>query len=282
MLNSWFAKHDSDKEIDPTRRSTDGPRNTRRSTVTTEPIDVLNREDSPQKGAFTIFTGPHDDVLEAMHGQKSDSPTSLNHDADEPRIAGNESNRPSPTPGAATLTYNANNTSQRVNVTEILHDPFDGTPLGALVPSDANTHTEGPVGMIYGSGKNQELWSHLSKVLELQSHIARMHMDMEGVGSKTGDGKGKGKGATRPTHASRTDWRERKSSLLAGERPRAGSASVGGETEGEHDVDEEGVDVAEDEESEKNRAREEEFAKLADQFDERKDSINGIMSKVRI
>lgn len=48
----------------------------------------------------------------------------------------------------------------------------------------------------------------------------------------------------------------------------------------EKGIDEEGVGV-DDEETEQNKAREEEFAKLADQFEGKKESIREIMNKVR-
>lgn len=105
------------------------------------------------------------------------------------------------------------------------------------------------------AAKNEELWSHLSRVLELQSQISRMHLDMEEIGMNAGDPKGKGKGT----------------------RSRATSVShvVIDDVEGD-----EGIGGKRDEEAERNKAREEQFSKLAGQFRVKKEAINGIMTKV--
>ena len=58
------------------------------------------------------------------------------------------------------------------------------------------------------------------------------------------------------------------------------NASTIGTVPDEKEADEEGVSVT-DEETERNRAREEEFAKLANQFEGKKETIREIMNKVR-
>lgn len=137
-----------------------------------------------------------------------------------------------------------------------LYDPFDGSTLGTVIPTETRTHGDGM--SVHVEGSNEELWAHLSRVLDLQKQIARMHVDMEGVGQgKQTDGKGKGPAFTRP----------RKSSAASVPEPEIG--------------DEEGVGVV-DEESEKLKAREREFKKLATQFEGRKEAINEMMTKVCI
>ncbi|TFK36973.1 hypothetical protein BDQ12DRAFT_686176 [Crucibulum laeve] len=119
------------------------------------------------------------------------------------------------------------------------------------------------------------MWAHLSRVLDLQSQIARMHVDMEGIGlGKPGDTKGKGKGKN-GIGMGKPPGREGPKM-----RPRQASTLSQFEADGEHEGDEEGVGMA-DEEAEKNKAREDEFAKLADQFEGRKESIADIMNRVR-
>jgi len=144
-----------------------------------------------------------------------------------------------------------------------LYDPFDGSPLGIIVPTEPAER--GGEGMPANNAtSHDEMWSHLSRVLDLQHQIARMHVDLEGVAlGKQPDGKGKGShgGSSRATGFP---------------RPRTASASsvTGGDIE-----DEEAVGAV-DEEAEKLRAREREFRKLATQFQGRKQAIDAMMDKV--
>ncbi|KAK0481716.1 hypothetical protein IW261DRAFT_1472101 [Armillaria novae-zelandiae] len=127
--------------------------------------------------------------------------------------------------------------------TEPLRDPYDGSVVGQV---------------------DELLWSHLSKVLELQSEIAALHLGMEVIGTKQGD-QAKGKG-----RANKNDMWE------------------GNEDKGKHDTDDAGeigeyerVDVsAEADEEKQNREREAEFAKLSHQFEGRKEGILEVMSKL--
>lgn len=137
-----------------------------------------------------------------------------------------------------------------------VYDPFDGSFLGSTLAPDRNVQPEEEP-TEYVNVKNEELWSHLSRVLELQNQISKMHLDMEEIGSNTGDPRPKGKGRAA--------------------RSRAPSVSqvVNEEIEGD-----EGISVKRDEEAEKNKAREEQFSKLASQFRGKKEAINGIMTKV--
>nr|GAT48463.1 predicted protein [Mycena chlorophos] len=122
-----------------------------------------------------------------------------------------------------------------------LYDPFDGQLLGTLSSSEADD-----------SGKsNNAMWSHLSRVMELQNQISRLHLDLEEVGTGT-ESKGK-KSRSRATSISRVVM---------------------------EDVGEEGVDGTRDEEAELSRAREEQFAKLSGQFRGKKQAINDIMTKL--
>ena len=114
--------------------------------------------------------------------------------------------------------------------------------------------------------RSEELWAQLSRVLELQTDIARTHAEMESIGI----GKGKAKlGESKDTGKKEAEDGSKTHGQF--------QTDPGSE---EYDVEGEGVEV-DDEETERNRAREEEFAKLADQFEGRKKSINEIMSKVQ-
>ncbi|KAJ7492465.1 SGNH hydrolase-type esterase domain-containing protein [Mycena latifolia] len=136
-----------------------------------------------------------------------------------------------------------------------IYDPFDGSFLGSLVAPDHNVQPE-EHGKLNDIAKNEELWSHLSRVLELQNQISRMHLDLEGIGINAADSKGKGKGT----------------------RSRATSVTrviIDDVVEGE-----EGIGGKRDEEAERNKAREEEFLNLSAQFRGKREAINGIMTKL--
>jgi len=142
---------------------------------------------------------------------------------------------------------------------EPFFDPFDGSLLGMLATPDVPQPTsEGPLGDAVA--KNEDLWSHLSKVLHLQSRIAASHLEMENIGSGLEFGGGMVKGKI--MRATPKRW-----------EANAGKSALDGEDEG--------VDAGvEADEEEKNREREEEFAHLAYQFEERKERIDKIMVEV--
>ncbi|KAF8216055.1 hypothetical protein K438DRAFT_2008280 [Mycena galopus ATCC 62051] len=135
-----------------------------------------------------------------------------------------------------------------------IYDPFDGTFIGSTVAADHNVQPEDSGGKLTDvAAKNEELWSHLSTVLDLQNQISGMHLEMEEIGNA--DPKGKGKGTrSRATSVSRV---------------------VIDDVEGD-----EGIGGKRDEEAERNKAREEQFSNLASQFRGKKEAINAIMVKL--
>lgn len=175
---------------------------------------------------------------------------------------------PTPRPGATPSLFDESSVAR-----EHLSDPYDGSNLGVFLPPhpDAADHPSTPPRSTSVPGardlpRSEELWAQLSRVLELQTDIARTHAEMESIGI----GKGKAKlGESKDTGKKEAE----DGSKTHGQFP----TDPGSE---EYDVEGEGVEV-DDEETERNRAREEEFAKLADQFEGRKKSINEIMSKVQ-
>lgn len=158
-------------------------------------------------------------------------------------------------------------------VREHLSDPYDGSNIGILLPAlpDAAEYPSTPRRDTSVPGardlpRNEELWAQLSRVLELQTDIARTHAEMESIGI--------GKGKAKLGESKNKEKKEAEDDSKGhGQFP----TDPGSE---EYDVGGEGVEM-DDEETERNRAREEEFAKLAVQFKGRKKSINDIMSKVR-
>jgi len=214
------------------------------------------------------FTTPHDQILEKIYHvqDRSESVLPLATELGSTSLSlpltdhkSRSLNEPANFPASATPTASfASNPSLATR----LYDPFDGSPLGVIVPVESLEREGEDMPANATGNSHDELWSHLSRVLDLQHQIARMHVDMEGVGlGKQPDCKGKGSLGT--------------SSRATGfPRPRTASASSvpGGDIE--DDVG------AVDEEAEKLRAREREFKKLATQFQGRKQAIDAMMEKV--
>jgi hypothetical protein len=113
-----------------------------------------------------------------------------------------------------------------------------------------------------------------------------MHLEMEDIGT------GKATDSKRKKHKQRDEGVPESPNrgldpedplVPPGLQPRKRAVSTGsrGSFSGEADGDEEGVNMP-SEEAEKDRIREEEFAKLATQFEGRKEAINDIMGKASL
>ncbi|KAK7064097.1 hypothetical protein R3P38DRAFT_2822394 [Favolaschia claudopus] len=141
-----------------------------------------------------------------------------------------------------------------LNARNSVYDPWDGALLGSLVAPDHNVQPEDHSKLNDNATKNEELWSHLSTVLDLQTQISQMHLELEEVGANA-ESKGKGKGT----------------------RSRAASVSrvIIDDAEGD-----EGVGGARDEEAERDKAREEQFSNLASQFRGKKEAMTAIMDRL--
>ena len=227
--------------------------------------------DSELEANFPLskFLSPHDAVLARMHGE----PLVGNEDVSlRDRDATQSADGLSPAESYST-TNNLGGNHQK----EILYDPFDGTPLGLLVPSIRQDHSQNRLDSKKRGieSENNEQWVHLSQVLDLQSEIAKMHLDMEAIGSSDGKGKGAVKGRQAKTKVpGNHGWERRDHDEVSGMQ--------GGleKREDTTDEDEEGVDTAGDEENERKRARETEFANLAEHFAHRNKAVGEIMDKV--
>ncbi|KAH8102557.1 hypothetical protein BXZ70DRAFT_929042 [Cristinia sonorae] len=143
---------------------------------------------------------------------------------------------------------------------EHVYDPFTGNMAGVLYPrppdqstsSSANdTESKKKDSLQFDQAKD-DLWSHLARIRDLQSEIASMHGNMEGIGLNDGGRSGQ-KRPAHPTTRMHTD------TIGAGE---------------------EWVD-AEQEAKEREKARDAEFVKLAESFEGRRGAIDGIVNKVR-
>lgn len=250
------------------------------SVVYTSPRNSL---DKPQKRS--PYSTPHDAILADLH-------------ASPDRVASPESTDVNSTPSVHPYQ------PSRLSSPDLLLDPFNGTSLGILIPQSQDSevlpdlHSQinlsspevGPSQNANTAIPSELVWSHLTNIMDLQSQISKKHLEMESIGhvdvknkkhvfshkstlsnaSTTGIGSG----------AKRTVPENLSTSPGSNKRERALStastiSSSGGDPEG----DEANVDVP-SEEAEKNRAREDEFASLAYQFEGRKEAINDIMGKV--
>ena len=234
------------------------------------------------------YSTPHDAILADLH-------------ASPDRVASPEStdvNLITPTPSLHPYQ------PSRLSSPDLLLDPFNGTSLGTLIPHAQDSEVQpdyhsqtnlsspevGPSQNANTAIPSELVWSHLTNIMDLQSQISRKHLEMESIGqvdvknkkhvfshkptlsNASTTGIGSGAKRTVPENLSippGSNTRERALST-------ASTISFSG---GDPEGDEANVDVP-SEEAEKNKAREEEFASLAQQFEGRKEAINDIMGKV--
>ncbi|KAG6814127.1 hypothetical protein H0H92_002122 [Tricholoma furcatifolium] len=228
------------------------------------------------------FTSPHDAVLARMKGV--DPPTQENDDGyiHEDSFALPEPSKEERYPAHPATSSTPYNPTPRK---EVVHDPFDGTPIGVLATPSFDTlnqadtlSTDPPTSRSEDGESKEEQWEHLSHVLNLQTELARMHLEMEGTGF--GDGKGKlagkawGRGKGKDINPRDKNWSD-----FANWKPKrqATTDTIGDDG---HEGDDEGVDAAGSEELEMKKVREEQFASMAEQFEGRKESVQAIMSKL--
>ncbi|KAF9041748.1 hypothetical protein BDZ89DRAFT_1060113 [Hymenopellis radicata] len=192
----------------------------------------------PQRSLTSNFSTPHDTILAGIYERTT-----------------------------TTVDSPAGNDDAHFLQAEPLHDAYDGSIVGHVVPSNPALHPETRICQDPPSKRDEQLWKQLSKVLDLQAEIASRHIQMEGIGTRSGDGKGKGKG------------KGAKSQINIWE---AMGSTEGIPSDAAHAVDEdEGVELgAEADEEKRNREREDEFAKLAHQFEGRKEGIIEIMDQL--
>ena len=299
MLDSWLGQRPGKEEIIEGISSRTNPRPSFSSP--TETMQARASTDKPLKRASTaIYTTPHDAVLSELQGI---TPKPCSHD-DAANTAFDKDNYTiSPDFEPVQPEREDNSTSpalqqlpSRFASSDILIDPFDGSSLGTLIPhahggdsqatSQINLLNTQEAGVNTNPAGSEAIWAHLSRVLDLQTDISKMHLQMESIGqARAGDWKGKR--PRRSTHGSASENMANSATLNPEEpilppglrhRQRAMSTvSTISSTEPEND--EERVNVA-DEEEERSRIRGEEFAKLASQFEGRKEAINQIMVKV--
>ncbi|KAG2367788.1 hypothetical protein BDR07DRAFT_1372698 [Suillus spraguei] len=216
------------------------------STSTSTDMKSLGHSTEPAR-----FLTPHDDILAELQGYLP----SLG----SPQPAEQQSPRPYAPPGSSSLNPGSS----------AVESPFQGDPVRTVHWSEIIRECADPV----RSGTDDELWSHLSHILELQSEIAKMHVDMENVGLRTARGHSGPAVPERGGNAGTT-------------RSETGKNRRRRDTIGEEADDDESDEVTEGEDSDdtnevfRKRKREGEFTRLAERFAERKVSIDAVMNKL--
>lgn len=238
------------------------------------------------------YSTPHDSILADFHHASPDRVASP--ESTDINLVG--------TPTPSVHPYQPS----RLSPPDLLLDPFNGTSIGTLLPHSQDSEVQLDHHSMFSqvnlpspeivpnqsanSGIQSELvWSHLTHIMDLQSQISKKHLEMESFGNVDLKSKkhafshkttlsnasttGLGSGAKRTVS-------ESLSTPPGSTRERAlSTASTISSSDGDPVGDEANMDVP-SEEAEKNRAREEEFASLAHQFEGRKEAINDIMGKV--
>ncbi|KAG1885484.1 hypothetical protein F4604DRAFT_1676043 [Suillus subluteus] len=240
----------------PTEQDALNPNPSATSTSTSSDSKSLGHSTEPAR-----FLTPHDDILAELQGYLP----SGGHQAVE-----QQSLRPDAPLGSSLNVgpsvvensfFSSESLPNHEPAKEMMYEPSTGQRLHDYVPTPVR------------SGTDDELWSHLSHILELQSEISKMHVDMENVGLRTARGH----------NAPVVPEREGKASTTRSETRKNRTRS---DTLGEEEGDDESDEVTEGEDSDDNdevfgkRKREEQFTRLAERFADRKVSMDAVMNKL--
>lgn len=208
------------------------------------------------------FQTPHDDILAELQGHLPSG---------GPQAAAEQQSLRSDAPPGSSFNlgssavenslFTSDSLPNHEPTKEVMYEPSTGQKLSDYVPTPLR------------SGADDELWSHLSHILELQSEISKMHVDMENVGLRTARGHN---GPVVPERGG-------KAGTTRNDRGKNRRRS---DTLGEEEDDNESDEVTEGEDSDDNdevfgkRTREQEFTRLAERFAEKKVSIDAVMNKL--
>lgn len=234
LPKSWLTPKGGDTELPP--------QNEKQHTAATSIDDGAKSTARPSldRALSAALYTPHDAVLAELQGKKATpDPAATRATLDAPaatRSASLERAQGASSPNAL-HTSPANSSASP----EPICDPFSGGLayiLPAPSPDDADAGNS-------SEQSKDELWAQLGRIRELQSEIAVMHAQMEGIGG--GDGRNLKKAPTR----SPTD------NILGEEWPDAA-----------HDADD------------KKRERNADFDNLSKAFEGRHNAVDGIMNRV--
>ncbi|KAG8219519.1 hypothetical protein J3R82DRAFT_469 [Butyriboletus roseoflavus] len=257
---------------------------------------ITKRVSTPERPEGTLFT-PQDAIITQVFGMSVPPATDPVHatpplpsNAPQPSVSLMTSDSLPPPPSMQT----APSPNVRPGPTLTIYDPFSGAKLGEHTPISSSTATPGELSSAtpLPTTDDRNLWTSLERILELQAEIAAMHADMEGVG-------GKGSGNTHAGGIASVNVAEG-GNAGSRERSRRGQTLPVGDEEPEEHEPESGAtggtvseistdhsDGEDDDEEDEDdihgyckKRRDEEFARLAEQFAQRKAAIGGIMNKL--
>ncbi|KAG6380888.1 hypothetical protein JVT61DRAFT_5280 [Boletus reticuloceps] len=256
---------------------------------------ITTRVSAPERPEKNLFT-PQDAIIAQVFGKSVHPATDPAHGTPPP-----PSNAPQPsmslmTSDSVPTPASVQPPRARPGPTLPIYDPFSGVKLGEHSPMSPSTATPGepstPTPL--PTADDRRLWSSLERILELQAEIAAMHADMEGVGKSsvgnphTAGGMTSGesgnagsrkrmrmrRGQTMPVGDEEPEEHEPESGVTGVTVSDISTDHSDGEDDDDDDDDEDGVHGY------GKRRRDEEFARLAEQFAQRKAAIGGIMNKL--
>ncbi|PIL31694.1 hypothetical protein GSI_06397 [Ganoderma sinense ZZ0214-1] len=198
---------------------------------------------------------PHDAVLAELQGTRPDRSSHSAHKADTSQHALRLSVIPSvgslertATPSAG-LSRSATSTPGAAH--DQLFDPFSGNITGIMLPKKDSAERDTVASQF--DQRRDELWARLSSIRELQSEVAGLHVQMEGIGLN--------------------DMRGGKRAAGVGSRIHTDASPL---VEGWDEPD----GAADAVEEQRKRARDAEFTNLAETFKGRREAIDAIMNKL--
>ncbi|TFK92786.1 hypothetical protein K466DRAFT_539156 [Polyporus arcularius HHB13444] len=232
----------------PERPSRPATRARAHSDTAQPPGDVRAAAALAARPVTAALATPHDAVLADLEGPRGGTQLQVPHAAPRlsviPSVGSTDrgiDRTASPSAGArsAASTPGASH--------DPLLDPFSGNLAGVMVPRRT------PEREAQFDQRRDELWSGLATIRELQSEVASMHVQMEGIGLN--------------------DVRGGKRTTGVAARVHSDPISAADEWE-EHDGAADGV------EEQRKRARDAEFTNLAETFKGRREAIDAIMNKL--
>ena len=271
--------HSAEKE-----RTSDAPASLDATTYHRDSAQIAPRTSAPDRPEGTLFT-PQDAVIAQVFGKSATDPAHATP-SHVPQPSGSLTSDSLPAPPSIQA-------APRPTLT--IYDPFSGVKLGEHTPVSSSTATPGDLSSTpLPTADDRRLWSSLERILELQAEIATMHADMEGVGGRgpgnnahtggiasVGADEGGNAGPRKRSRRGQTlpigDEEPEEQEPEGGATGRAVSEISTDHSDGEGDDEDDEDDIR----GYGKRRRDEEFARLAEQFAQRKTAIGGIMNKVR-
>lgn len=286
--------HSAEKETG-TLRTSDAPTTLDATTYQRDSAQTTKRVSVPERVEGTLFTS-QDAIIAQVFG-KSVPPVTVTppppSNAPQPSVSLTTSDSLPPPPSMQSAPL----PSAQPGPTLTIYDPFSGAKLGEHTPILPSTATPGELSSAtpFPTADDHKLWSSLERILELQAEISAMHADMEGVGGRgsgnihaggiasvgasevgnAGPSRGSRRGQTLPIGDEEPEELEPESGATAGTVSEISTDHSDGKDDDDEDEDEDDIHRYD------KRRRDEEFARLAEQFAQRKAAIGGIMNKVR-